>query len=496
MYRFECAWLLAEPGTKPGQPNMRISVNGTRIGSVEQLSSPVPGPRQLVMPALTNAHDHARTFRSATLGAFAKPLEAWLPYLGVLPGIDPYLCATTSFARSVRHGVTNLMVHYTRVQGGMAYVDEALAVARAARDVGIHIGFAVSLRDRNGIGLCNDAAMLAALRPVLREPVAQRLAVKPVPAAEQLAVVEALSAALAADESLQPYVTLQYGPTAVQWCSTPLLEAVAQASDNSGRPVHMHLLETRYQREWADQAFPQGILQYLDDIGLLNPKLTLAHCTWARPAELALLAKRGVAIAINTSSNLGLKSGIAPVAEMLRQGCRIAMGLDGMAFNEDDDALHEMRLAYELHRGWGFDNCLSPAQLWAFAAQNGRRSVRGTAESPADGLLAPGTAADLLVLNWDELDNDSLFEDVDPMDLLLARAQGLHIDQVLAAGRRVVMGGVVTGIDESALKAELLARTRAALAATPGSAIWRSQISDLAEDLGPFYHRAAWAQCC
>ena len=40
--------------------------------------------------------------------------------------------------------------------------------------------------------------------------------------------------------------------------------------------------------------------------------------------------------------------------EMLRQGCRVAMGLDGMAFNEDDDALHEMRLGYALHRGWGF----------------------------------------------------------------------------------------------------------------------------------------------
>ena len=35
------------------------------------------------------------------------------------------------FARSLRHGMTHLMVHYTRVQGGMPYVDEALAVARA-----------------------------------------------------------------------------------------------------------------------------------------------------------------------------------------------------------------------------------------------------------------------------------------------------------------------------------------------------------------------------
>ena len=85
-----------------------------------------------------------------------------------------------------------------------------------------------------------------------------------------------------------------------------------------------------------------------------NTAPALAHCAWARPEELALLAERGVTIAVNASSNLGLKSGLAPVPEMLRQGCRVAMGLDGMAFNEDDDALHEMRLGYALHRGWGF----------------------------------------------------------------------------------------------------------------------------------------------
>jgi len=493
----QAAWLLAEPGSQPARANVQVALSGGRVAAITALPTAPAGPRQLLMPALSNAHDHARTFRSATLGAFHQPLESWLPYLGVLPGVDPYLCAATSFARSARRGVTHLMVHYTRVQGSLPYIEEALAVARAARDVGIHIGFAVSMRDRNGIGLCGDGTMLAALRPSLRETVAQRLSVRPVAPAEQLAVVDALARALAADASLAAHVTLQYGPTAVQWCSPALLQAVAQASHTSGRPVHMHLLETRYQRDWADQAFAQGIVRYLDEIGLLSPRLTLAHCTWAHPDELALLAERGVTIAVNTSSNLGLKSGIAPLAEMLRQGCRVAMGLDGMAFNEDDDALHEMRLAYALHRGWGFDNSFSPAQLWTFAAQNGHRSVRGpAADATPGGVLDPGAAADLLVLDWDALDDDPLFDDIGPLDLLLARGCGLHIREVLAGGRHVVRDSVVTGIDEPALKAELLARTRSALAAAPASAVWRRQIGEMAEDLGPFYRRSAWAGCC
>ena len=493
----DCAWLLADPGTAPARADVRLAFDGARIASIEPLAAPPAGPRRLALPALANAHDHARTFRSATLGAFGQPLESWLPFLGVLPGVDPYLCAATSFARSVRHGVTSLMVHYTRVQGGMPYVDEAMAVARAARDVGVHIGFAVAMRDRNGIGLCDDATMLAALRPALREPVQQRLSVRLLPPAEHLALMDALAQALAADPSLAAHVTLHYGPAGVQWCSTPLLESIAAASHDNGRPVHMHLLETRYQRAWADHTHPQGIVSYLDDIGLLSPCLTLAHCAWARPEELALLAERGVTIAVNTSSNLGLKSGIAPVPEMLLQGCRVAMGLDGMAFNEDDDALHEMRLGYALHRGWGFDTSMSRAQLWAFAAQHGRRSVRGAAaDEPPGGVLKPGAAADLLLLNWDTLDDDPLFEDTDPMDLLLARGRGLHIDHVVAAGCTVVQDGAVVGIDEAALKAELLARVRAGLKSAPGWDVWRRQIGEMAEDLGPFYKSSPWAGCC
>ncbi len=494
----DCAWLLADPGAQPAQSDVRIELEDGCIRSIAPLAEEaVAGtgtPRLLALPALTNAHDHARTFRSATLGAFGQPLEGWLPFLGVVPGMDPYLCAATSFARSVRHGVANLMVHYTRVQGGMAYVDEARAVARAARDVGVRIGFAIAMRDRHGIAYCNDASVLAALRPGIRHAVAERLAVKPVAPAQQLALVDEV-ARMVEEDGHGGHATVQYGPTAVQWCSTPLLEAIAQASADTGRPVHMHLLETRYQRDWADANHPGGIVRFLDDIGLLGPRLTLAHCAWARPEELALIAERGATIAVNTSSNLGLKSGIAPVPEMLRHGCRVAMGLDGMAFDEDDDALREMRLAYSLHRGWGYDTTMTRDQLWAFAARNGPRSVRGGLAG--GGSIVPSAAADLVLLDWDALDDDALFAETDPLDLLLARGNGSHIAKVLVGGRVVVDAGRVQGIDEPALRAELLARMRGALAADAAGALsWRGTVKALAEDLGPFYRRGRMGGCC
>ncbi len=120
-----------------------------------------------------------------------------------------------------------------------------------------------------------------------------------------------------------------------------------------------HLLETKYQRQWCDANYPGGVVRMLDEIGLLSPRLTLAHCVWARPDELELLAERGVVISVNTSSNLHLHSGLAPMTRMWTAGCRIALGIDGKAFDDDNDALRELRLSHLLHAGSGFDQVVT-----------------------------------------------------------------------------------------------------------------------------------------
>jgi cytosine/adenosine deaminase-related metal-dependent hydrolase len=463
------------------------------------LADPLPIERRLIVPALANAHDHARTYRSSTLGGWGRPLESWLPLLSLLPGVDPYLVAASSFARSVRRGATAVMVHYTRVQGTLSPVDEALAVARAARDVGLRIGFAVAFRDARPLGYCDDERVLAALRPSIREPIARRLAA-PIPSPElQLERFAAIAAAIESDPALAAHVTVQLGPTAVQWCSEPLLTAVARLSAQENRPVHMHLLETRYQREWADRCHPDGIVRYLDKLGLLSPRLTLAHCTWARPEELALLAERGATIAVNTSSNLHLRSGIAPLAAMREAGCRIAMGLDGLAFDEDDDGLREMRLAGALHRGWGFESDWSDADLWRFASAYGRRSVLGAASDQVcpGGQLTPGHAADFLVLDLDLVDDDrDLIPGVEPSAALMARGCADAIRSVFAQGRPIVVDGRVTGIDEAAVRESLARQTREAIAANSEWGAWRATLSAFDQDLGPFYRSRQFLGCC
>jgi cytosine/adenosine deaminase-related metal-dependent hydrolase len=431
-----------------------IRLDGERITAVE----PARGATEslFALPALANAHDHARATRSSSFGTAGKPLEIWLHMLALLPAVDPYLATAVSLARSALGGAGSVMVHYTRAQGLTDYVTEAKEVARAAHEVGVRVGFAPALRDRNPLVYGPSEPILAALKPEAREEITRRFIRTPMPVTEQIALVDAVASACQSET-----FDVQYGPAAVHWCTGELLEGIAEASARTGRRVHMHLLETRYQRDWADQSFPDGILRYLDSIGLLSPRLTLAHCAWARPDELALIAERGAIISVNTSSNLHLRSGIAPLAEMMRQGCRVALGLDGAALDEDDDALREMRLADLLHGAIGFQTKVTRAQILNAVLVNGRRSVTNKDDG---GTLGVGAPADILLLDWSTLDADKLRPDLDPLDLLFARSTARHIKELIVAGKTIVRDGRVTGIDHPAMNQDLLARFRHGMA--------------------------------
>jgi cytosine/adenosine deaminase-related metal-dependent hydrolase len=475
MTDFHVERLLRIPSQRRADAHCRISIAGDRIGAVQQASSD-EGAGLLALPAIANAHDHARAVKPAALGALELPLELWLAAIAGAPRLDPYLLGAVAFGRSALGGAGSVMVHYIRPQGGMSLVDEAREIARAAHDVGIRIAFAPSMRDRNSIAYADDQRSLQAFPPEDRKLISERLIPPSVTPKAQVELVEEIAQAI---ES--PLVTVQFGPAAVQWCSDALLTAIAERSASSGRRAHMHLLETRYQREWADRNYPQGIVKHLDEIGLLSPRLSLAHAVWCRREELELLSERGVTISVNNSSNLGLKSGIAPVREMLRAGVKVAIGLDGVGIDDDDDALRELRLAWYLHQGTGFETALDAGALMYAACDMGRRAVTGLDE-PAE--IAPGRLADILVLDRAAFSKDIISESVDDLPVLLARATSRHIRSLYVGGREVVSRGKLSGIDLPALEDEMRAQLRSGLA---GFNEWQRMVLRMRTSLTRFY---------
>jgi len=434
--------LLPTDGSPAGPP-VDLSISDGRIAQITPAADP-PTRRLLAMPALVNAHDHARPLSPTSFGAAGKPLETWLLRLAAMPAIDPYLGALAAFGRAARAGAGSVMAHY-RFHGPMAPVEEVKEVARAARDVGVRVTLAVFMRDRNPLVYDGEDSVLMRLSDDIRAVIETQFLSSMPGVVEQIANVEAIAA-----ETEGALFSIQFGPSGPQWCSDTLIAGIGEASRQTGRRVHMHLLETRYQRAFADRAYPEGVVERLKTLGLLTPRLTLAHCVHARPEELDAIAAAGAIVATNPSSNLHLRSGIAPISGALQRGCRVALGVDASAFDEDDDIVREMRLGHFLHGGWGFDSVIERGAWLAAIVANGR-FANG---APGPGALTAGAPADILVIDLDALDRDAVMA-VEPIDLVFARASAAHVARLLVAGREVARDGRLTGVDLDAAEGRL-----------------------------------------
>jgi cytosine/adenosine deaminase-related metal-dependent hydrolase len=454
--------LLPTDGNPAGSP-VDLLIGDGRIAAITPAAA--PARRLLATPALVNAHDHARPLSPTSFGAGGKPLETWLLRLAAMPAIDPYLGALAAFGRAARAGAGSVMAHYTRFHGPMSPVEEAREVARAAAAVGVRVTFAVFMRDRNPLVYGDEENVIETMPADVRATVEAQFLGLSLSPAEQVARVEAI-----AEATESATFSVQFGPSGPQWCSDALLAAIAATSRQTRRRVHMHLLETRSQRAFADRAYGDGAVQRLKALGLLSPRLTLAHCVHARPEELDLIAASGAIIATNPSSNLHLKSGIAPISEALKRGCRVALGVDGSALDEDDDIVREMRLGHFLHGGWGFDSVIERGAWLAAIVANGR-FANG---APGAGTLAVGEPADILVLDLDALDRDAVMA-VEPIDLVFARANAAHVASLIVAGEEVVRDGRLTRVDLEGAEAELRRQYRAnAPSRAPFLAAWNA----------------------
>ncbi|OPY96441.1 amidohydrolase [Bradyrhizobium sacchari] len=423
--------------------NVVLRHDGGVITDISEAAGAASGSRSFVIPAFVNAHDHARATASS-FGAVGMPLESWILRAALGTPVDPYLTAASALARSARAGCAAMMVHYTRPSGTMPLVDEAKAIAKAASDVGIRIAFALAVRDQNPIVYGDAESVLSGLPGDDRKTIEDLFVRAPMSPKAYIELTDAIAAGIAG-----PMVDVQLGPAGVQWCSKPLLEAVAENSARIGRRIHMHLLETVHQRAWADQHFPD-MVRWLRDVGFLSERLTLAHCIHARPDELEMIAASGARIVTNFSSNMHLRSGLAPIAAAHKCGCAIAVGVDGLALDEDDDILREMRLVQMAHGGLGFKATWTPAEMFSHAIRNGRRATG----APGSGELAAGNPADYVVIDLVRLDRDRIMP-VDPMALLFARGNASLVQEVVVAGKSVARDGGCLGVDLPAIEREL-----------------------------------------
>jgi cytosine/adenosine deaminase-related metal-dependent hydrolase len=422
---------LDRPGKAPAKRAVRIDISPQEI----QLSTG-HGGRLLAMSPPVNAHDHGYGIRTIGFGGVDDALETWIAGLQLRPRVDPYLKALVAFGRLAEGGVGATMHCHNAATADRLW-DEATAVIRAAQTVGIHLAFSCPLADLNPWVYGGPAA----LRPFMTD--AEWAALAPtIPSyrspEDQIAVVEAL-----ADAYQGNGVDIQYGPIGPPWCSEELLRSVSEASARTGRRVHMHLLESPRQRIWHDRQYPEGIIRYLDRIGLLSPRLAVAHGVQLRPDECELLAERGVTVVSNPAANLRLRSGIAPVPAFVEAGLAFAIGLDGTGMDDDQDLWREMRLLYLLHGGRVMRREVDAGIVLNAGIECGARVVNLPRSS------------DLVLIDYEKMTEDFLFDDLDEAEVLLTRMARQYVSGLIVNGKWVLKEGTLANVDMPAVLSEL-----------------------------------------
>ena len=409
----------------------------------------IGGENLFAMPGLVNAHHHLGV-TPFQLGAQDHPLELWFAERLKMRNVPPTLDTLYSAFEMISSGVTTVQHLQSRAPGNLTSVlDQSNKIIAAYKQIGMRASYSFALRDQNRMIYDSDENCLALLPPKHRPTLKKYFESFSLSISEQLEIFNILTEQHAKNNLIE----IQLAPSNLHWLSDKALETISRVAIDTGAKIHMHLLETPYQAEYARRRTGQSALEYIDKFGLLGPQLTIGHGVWMTEDDADLLAESGGCLCHNCSSNLRLKSGKADLSSFLSKNIPIALGIDEAGINDDRDMLQEMRLAYTLHRRPGHSS-LNPsaAEILRMATEHGAAS---TPFSGKIGRLEKGLFADILLLDLQSLAFPYQDFDIPLLDIIVRRAKRKSVDTVIIDGNVVFNKGKFTRVDEDTLLEEI-----------------------------------------
>ena len=261
-----------------------------------------------------------------------------------------------------------------------------------------------------------------------------------------------------------PLIVPAVAPHAIYTTSDDTLQAARTLADRYGKPLIIHLSETKTEFDEAVQKRKKTPTAALYDLGVLQGWTLAAHAVWLDPADFGLLRAAGTGIAHCPSSNMMLASGIAPVLKMLKAGIPVGLGTDGVAgSNNDHDMMEEMDLAAKLQKVSSGDPTALPAeQAFAMATIMGAQAM---GMSKLIGSLEAGKRADIISLRLDEANAQPMYN---VYSQLVYSLKSSNVSDVMVNGRAIVRNRRMLTVDDKAILAkaeEYRAKVSASLSA-------------------------------
>lgn len=150
----------------------------------------------------------------------------------------------------------------------------------------------------------------------------------------------------------------------------------------------------------------------------------IVHMTNATENEISLVAKNRIGVVVCPRANGVLGAGIPKVAQMLRQGCLVAIGTDNMMLNSPD-ILRELDYIWKASRAIE-DEMIEPRQLLKMITINAAQILRLNS-----GCIETGRAADLIFIDRKHVD---LYPMYDPFAAVVHRLSQSSIKAIMIDG--------------------------------------------------------------
>lgn len=188
-----------------------------------------------------------------------------------------------------------------------------------------------------------------------------------------------------------------FGPHAPYSCGAETYQEIQRWAEHYDVGIHTHLAETADEVALFQDRHGVSPARYLADLGLLSPRLLVAHGVHLSDADIALLADHDVAVAYNPSSNMKLASGIARVVDLQQAGVRVGLGTDSNLSNNNLDMFEEMRLGAMLQKLGRSDAAALPCEKVLRMATIEAAACLGLEDQV--GSLEVGKRADVIVID-------------------------------------------------------------------------------------------------
>lgn len=444
----------------------------------------IGGSKYLVIPGLVNSHGHGRGLSDFQRGALDNTLETWLLYSrGYIP-VPTYEDVAYSAIRLLKSGVTTTMHNILFPLNIDDLHNECIKSINAYRNVGLRNSFCIGIRNANPWIYGDNKVFIDSLSQNSKNILESMT--HNIDPQEYFQLVRDLH-----DQFLHdPITCIGFGPVAPQWCTADLLQKIKKEADELGLLIHLHTLQTVFQKIYSLKTYGVSLIKYLDGLGLLDQNMVLGHCVFPTMQDLKIMAKKGVGVTHHPTCNLRQRNGIAPVYHMLQEGIKVGLGLDGSGINDDDDFIQEMKICRVLHMLSSLEldsPCLNNNQILMMATDVGAELLGFKDEI---GRLEPGYWADMVLLDAQAMTYPFTDNSQSPIDLLLYRGGGRFVDTVLVQGEIVLEKGCPTKVDENQIVDKLAKSSSRPLTFDEKNS--RDALSEVRQKIRQFY--SGWSE--